>query len=762
MKGLAIAKGYIDFFEPDVFVESEDGLLEEIGLGALREKHTTSLHVTTLEKFLSPQDYRDWSEPAFGLNITDVFRHLYETEHRFKPRDSRSSVIVSPEKGSALVEAVFGAFPRQGDASYIVKGYKDVFNPKELQAAPDTWLEVFKKGAVSPLRLTRHGLDIQRYGNHELNVCVFDPTRPTDLIDLWNMRLEPPPVLPVPISWFENLTEHICDVIKAEHRPIRGNPQGLMHHATVVFGRSIGKSHVEDLINILKRDLPADSFSVTHGRNRIWVSHTDDPIYWNRRLEITADEQRTTLEIKEGQELTTKFEALAPKFASRYGGHDHRWINAVGVSKFGADKIATVLPFNMFNRRWPRLGMLGEWVTVGSEGWVFGQRYRNWSERLTPLTMEDAIIGSLKQLGIDAKLSDAGHVAKQMLDHLGGLWDTHLLTDLETLQLLNKMAGGVRRRTRDAETTEETFERRSAPVKAWTDLIARRKQRRPLPALELGDFTKRNIIRLGLETECPNCKTRNWHSLTAVDYGVTCERCLRHYDFPQAGLSENNRNWHYRVIGPFSIPDYGRGSYSALLTLRVINRFATGWSEMTFSTAMNLKFGGIEAEADFVAWRRPEAHGIHMPPELIIGETKSLGQNDLIKPKDLAKLKAIARKLPGSILVISVLREKFTDSEKKLLQRFVKWCRRPDADGRATNPVILLTRFELFFEHFISATWKDLGEPFNSFADYEYTRNLYNFADATQRIYLGLPSFFEWRNVEWRKRAAKKKLKQRT
>lgn len=33
MKGQAITKGYIKFFEPDVFVESESGLLEEAGLG---------------------------------------------------------------------------------------------------------------------------------------------------------------------------------------------------------------------------------------------------------------------------------------------------------------------------------------------------------------------------------------------------------------------------------------------------------------------------------------------------------------------------------------------------------------------------------------------------------------------------------------------------------------------------------------------------------------------------------------------------------
>jgi hypothetical protein len=49
-------------------------------------------------------------------------------------------------------------------------------------------------------------------------------------------------------------------------------------------------------------------------------------------------------------------------------------------------------------------------------------------------------------MGIQAELSDPGNIAKQMLDHLRGLWGTHLLADLETLRLLNKMAGGVRRK----------------------------------------------------------------------------------------------------------------------------------------------------------------------------------------------------------------------------------------------------------------------------------------------------------------------------
>src|SRR5262249_28423048 len=76
-KGLAVARGYVRFFEPDVYVEAEAGLLEEAGLGALRSKHGIRQELVTLAEFLSPRDYRDWSEPAFGLSMLDVMRDFY-------------------------------------------------------------------------------------------------------------------------------------------------------------------------------------------------------------------------------------------------------------------------------------------------------------------------------------------------------------------------------------------------------------------------------------------------------------------------------------------------------------------------------------------------------------------------------------------------------------------------------------------------------------------------------------------------------------
>ena len=149
----------------------------------------------------------------------------------------------------------------------------------------------------------------------------------------------------------------------------------------------------------------------------------------------------------------------------------------------------------------------------------------------------------------------------------------------------------------------------------------------------------------------------------------------------------------------------------------------------------------------------------HHPPKLIIGESKFVGKGDLIKSKDLLSLKAVAAQLPDAIVVVSVMRAHFTETEKEILAKFVKWGRRANAHGEPTNPVLLLTANELMMDHFISATWKDLGGVYEKFSEYEHTRNLLNFADATQCIYLDMKPFHQERQDYWRKRHARRQAK---
>jgi hypothetical protein len=752
VRGLGVAKGYVRFFEPDVYVEAENGLLERAGLGAIRERHPIYPDVLALADLLKPEKHRDFAEPAFGLSITDVQAHLYREDQQFTKRDRRENIIVKSETGSGLAELIFGVFPSQTHVGYIAKGYDDVFQPTKLDANLVAWQKVFKENAVTPLRVTGYGLDNQRHWYHDALIYVFDPRHPADLIDGWNLRLEPHPVVPVPVDWFEAVGDHIFELLKSEHRRIQGSPQNLMHNATIEFGRSISQPRAESLLKTLKSGLPPGALAVKYWRNRIWVDHRDSHyVHREHRMIVTASERSAKLVINENGGLRTTFDTLSPDFARRYGGRGHRWVNALTVSAH-LSPVATVLPFNTEDSRWPRLGMGGERVPVGSEGWIFMHHFKDMAQSVKFLSHEAAIAGTLSRQGISATLSEPGHIAKQMLEHLGGLWDTHLLADRGTLTLLNKMAGGVRTRSTESQTIEESFELRAAPLKDWIDLIAKRKQTHRLPEVKLEDFTSKNVIRLGLETDCPHCQAKNWTGLGTVDYEITCDRCLKAYPFPQAHLKDRNRNWFYRVVGPFSVPDYGRGSYAALLALRLLNTFTSSLDEMTFATAMKLSFGGGRAEIDFLALKQSERSDLTAPPDLILGEAKSAGKGQAVKPGDLSQLKAVASKLPGAVIVIAVLRDHFLPAEKRILQPFVKWGRRLNADREPTNPVLLLTSNELMFDYLLSATWKDLGGVHAKFGTDDHTRNVRSLADATQQIYLGLPSFDAVRRVQWEKR----------
>lgn len=145
---------------------------------------------------------------------------------------------------------------------------------------------------------------------------------------------------------------------------------------------------------------------------------------------------------------------------------------------------------------------------------------------------------------------------------------------------------------------------------------------------------------------------------------------------------------------------------------------------MTCSHSHEPEVDGIDSEVDFVVWREGDHHDVHTPPDLIIGEAKSLGQGDFIKPKDLKKLKTVAKKLPGAIVVLSVLRDGFTNNEKAFLKQFVKWGHRPDMWGEPTNPILLLTTNELFMNFSVADTWKKSGGPHKSFSDLMDTRIL--------------------------------------
>ena len=83
LSGRQLAMGYVRFFEPDVFVETESGMAQSVGI----LQGTSGLYprVLSLDNLMEAR-HNSHPEFAAGLNIFDVYKELYQTEFQFVRR----------------------------------------------------------------------------------------------------------------------------------------------------------------------------------------------------------------------------------------------------------------------------------------------------------------------------------------------------------------------------------------------------------------------------------------------------------------------------------------------------------------------------------------------------------------------------------------------------------------------------------------------------------------------------------------------------
>jgi hypothetical protein len=734
-----VAEDYMSFFEPDVLIEAEQGLAASIGYGALSEDKFHA-QLLTLDDLHGADEGRR-PDFRFGLSIIDVYCDIYESQRQFVLRDPPPSFVFTETSLTPIVEAVFGSFPTEAGAEHFREAYQKVFNPELVDVSPKHWFAYFLERATVPFLPTNHKLDIKPRGNRELTFFVFDHTQPHDLIDYWNRRLFETPIYPVPLCWATELSETVTKMVTDNFRPIPQNPFGTKFIAHIHFGRSISQDVVADFCRTHLAGCPKDS---------IWPAGTWHPRVpqdghgpHQERHQVEVESVDIEAELEEDRAVS--FRTLSPAFAERYGLGQHRWANILKLHAYGMDDLALVYPSNLKDRRIPRLFLsLLERPIISREGWVILPTYQGSRERLELSDGETAIREWLKRYGIDATISGAGRIAKQMIASLGGLWGVHLIDDEETIKLLNNMAGQEIELGAKDDVTRKQFQGRTAHMSRWTKLVEKR-AKASLPRISIEDFPKHGILKSGLSVDCPNCQHGNWYGLDQVDYDVTCERCLKAFRFPQGSAKPQ---WRYRVTGPFSVPNFAEGSYAVALTLQALSRKLHGASDkkMTFATGLELRHADWTGEVDFALWYGNRATlGQANEPSFVVGEAKSFA-TDAVKQDDLRMLKQVAEILPGVILIVSVMKRAFSDGEKAMLAELVQWSWDRSGDGPRAH-VLLMTGVELFARHHVEQAWKEAGTPYPDKADYHTFADLREFAYATQRIHLALDRFVKLRSA---------------
>ena len=159
-----------------------------------------------------------------------------------------------------------------------------------------------------------------------------------------------------------------------------------------------------------------------------------------------------------------------------------------------------------------------------------------------------------------------------------------------------------------------------------------------------------------------------------------------------------------------------------------------------------MNIDGKDIEVDFTCWyARKRIIGLGEEPSFVVGETKSFA-DEAIQDADVSRLRLIGTKLPGTVLVIAVLKDQLSRAEKKRIGRLALWGREPMADGRWRAPLVVLTGTELFSSFWVEREWKECGGLRQELTKHANIRmdNLVTLADLTQQAYLDLPAYWAW------------------
>ena len=739
-----IINGYLDFFEPDFLVEAEKGLADGFGFNPKR--------ILQLNEILQRDGGRD--RDRYGLSVYDLYRDLYRKEFQFQRRHKHNIIHAKAKEASFtnFVACNFGDFPAQKALKYFERAYKDVFDPSPANIDVLSLSKFYESGYTSPLRIGHAKIKVDYHEHRDPTLFIMDAHEPKDLIDFWNLRAIHRNIVAVPIQWIQELSPFCKKFILDNYRPLPGNPNGVMIHPTSMFSRSIPEEDIEEIHKNYLRVDKKDANMLQTWYPPIW---REPPEIMVRTMRPTLEAESKRLDIPINEDKPEiRFDPLFPEFAAEYGNR-LRWANVVKLQDWShEDQIATVFPCDYRNPSFPKFRLGREHLLPTTEGLVIFPEYRNLSERWDLVDGTTALNTWFNENKITAVLSDAGRATQQIIQTLGGFWGVRSLAHKGIIEMLNEMS--------------KKPVTRSAHFKEFQNKIHAAVNKDIWRNKNFETLVERKAVELGLELKCSKCGSWSWYSVKQLDYSLNCELCLKQFDFPitNPGNSKLSR-WAYRVIGPFALPDYARGGYAASLTIRFFADVIGGMdrSEVSWSSGQELTLAsGKKSEADFILWnQRKQMFGTDYPTEIVFGEAKSFGR-DAFKQEDVDKMKLLAESFPGSVLVFATMKEatELSIEETTHIRKLAEWGREYDKERKQSRaPVIILTGTELFTAYYLNDTWEKKGGDHKRLIEPAWVsvrmNNLRMLADLTQQLYLGMPSYGEWREEKWKKRVARRK-----
>ena len=729
-----IVGGYLTGFDPDLVVP--------VGICASRTFQVGNRDIVKAGDLIG--DLKDLSSPRYGIGLIQLLNDFIEKELKYKRNDDLQVVFPElPRAYGLFLASVFGVLPKKAQ-EIIDKHFLNIPGISKVHLTLARFLELLRSPNFFPRRLTFWALEEQPLREPTLFVC--DATSTQDIIDYWNLRAACFYVLPVPIQTAktEDTKAFARDFIERNYRPYRDNPQ-MFHHTTVQRSRSLSEDTVKSFCQSLNIPNAAHKtqpkFVLRWWYPRLWDSWARENVFSEDIVfPFAYEEERRISEGEERLELRSQ----DPKFdiSGRYSGKP-RFANEFSFRFYGSkEPIAEVFPEGGRELS-SAIGRTGYFHWRFSK---FGPVFlaHNRSELIfLDLPLAEAVMTEwFRERGWKVSLSGPGRIAKQLLKQLGGIYGTPRLAHRGVVDLLG-------------ELEKEAGMPRQAVLERLKRVIESDGLHYDAEHFLQG-LLSANALRLGTKIQCPVCTRHNWYQLDALDYELQCRFCLS--DFSPPLQSPKDIEWAYRAHGPFA-SSIAQGAFTVLLTLKLLcGDFDRG---VTPLFSYEAEKGGKHLEADLTCLYKPSTwrgKGIYV----IHAECKSFNR---FEAKDLKRMKELRPVFPGAALVFATLNNELRESEVKLIRDLAVAERKKRLRGKPNSPVIVLTGTELFSASSlgIGYSWKDKGGLYEQLSERSFELSeLPALADATQQLYLNLPSYYKWSEVEWERRKKNQvKMKQK-
>ncbi|MGB6064334.1 MAG: hypothetical protein WBG50_05975 [Desulfomonilaceae bacterium] len=720
-----IVDGYLNAFDPDLVVP--------VGTCANRTFQVGNRDIVKAEELIG--DLKNSASPQYGIGIIELLKDFIEKELKYKRNDDLQ--VVFPELPRAyrlFLASVFGTLPKEAQ-QIIDKHFLKISGISKIHPALIRFPQLFRSNNYFSIRLASWKLVERPLRGATLFVC--DATSSLDIIDHWNLRAAGYKVVPIPIQIADqrNVKELATDFIETNYRRYR-NGLEMFHPTTVQRSRSLAEEKVEAFCQSL--NIPKDE----HKTEPKFLLQWWYPELWDTRAQENASEAiefpfsyEHELGISEGSD-SLELRSQDPKFDT-FGRFS------------GKPRFANEFSFRFYKSKEPMAEVFPEGSrelssALGRTGyfhWRFARRgpvflaHTGGDLIFLDLPVAEAVMTEwFRERGWKVCLSGPGRIAKQLLKQLGGVFGISLLARKGVIELL-------------AELEKE----KGLPRPAVTEKLKRIIQSNKLFSDAqgfLGRLLEVNALRLGAQIQCPVCTRYNWYELNALDYELRCRFWLS--DFLPPISSPRDIQWTYRAHGPFA-SSVAQGAFTVLLTLKLIGR--RPYQGVTPLFSYMAEKDGMRLEADLTClykpstWHETGNYMIHAI-QLIHAECKSFNR---FEPRDTQRMKELALAFPGSALIFATLNSELRESEVTLIRDLAVEERKKRLHEEPNSPVIVLTCTELFSGS-IAENWKGKGRLYERLSQPSFDlTQLSVLADATQQLYLNLPSWFEWEEEEWKK-----------